>query len=212
MATLISSILAGVMIGIGGSVFVALSSVSKVAGAILFAVGLFTVIVFRLHLYTGKICYAYTGADKWYVRAATLALILFGNTVGASLAGFALSEKLMAAAAPIVAAKLSAPLWLVFILGAFCGILIYVAVEGYRRAPDGVKAAMVFLGVSVFILAGFEHSIADIFYFAAAREVSLEGFVFLMVVVLGNTVGGMLFGWLHAMYDRFAEKETKKNA
>lgn len=212
MATLISSILSGVMIGIGGSVFVSLAAVSKIAGAILFAVGLFTVIVFRLHLYTGKICYAYTGSDKWYIRAANLALILFGNTIGASLAGFALSEKLMTAAAPIVAAKLSAPLWLVFILGAFCGILIYVAVEGNRRAPDGVKAAMVFLGVSVFILAGFEHSIADIFYFAAAREVSLEGFIFLMVVVLGNTVGGMLFGWLHAMYDRLAEKEAKKNA
>ena len=211
MATLISSILAGVMIGIGGSVFVALSTVNKVAGAILFAVGLFTVIVFRLHLYTGKICYAYTGTDKWYVRTANLVWILFGNTIGASLAGFALSEKLMAQAGAIVQAKLQSPLWLVFVLGAFCGILIYVAVEGYRRAPDGVKAAMVFLGVAVFILAGFEHSIADIFYFAAAREVSLEGFVFLMVVVLGNTVGGMLFGWLHATYDRLAEKEAKKN-
>ena len=96
MATLISSILAGVMIGIGGSVFVSLASVSKIAGAILFAVGLFTVIVFRLHLYTGKICYAYTGSDKWYIRVSNLALILFGNTVGASLAGFALSEKLEA--------------------------------------------------------------------------------------------------------------------
>lgn len=210
MATFISSILAGIMIGIGGSVFVALSATSRVAGAILFAVGLFTVIVFRLHLYTGKICYAYTGSDKWYTRAANLALVLLGNTVGASLAGFALSEKLMATAAPIVAAKMATPLWLVFILGAFCGILIYVAVEGYRRAPDGVKAAMVFLGVAVFILAGFEHSIADIFYFAAAREVSLSGFLFLMVVVLGNTVGGMLFGWLHAVYDRLSEKAEKK--
>ena len=211
MATFISSVLAGIMIGIGGSVFVALSATSRVAGAILFAVGLFTVIVFRLHLYTGKICYAYTGTEKWYIRAANLALILFGNTVGASLAGFAMSEKLMPAASGIVSNKLTAPLWLVFILGAFCGILIYVAVEGYRRAPDGVKAAMVFLGVSVFILAGFEHSIADIFYFAAAREISVRGFVFLMVVVLGNTVGGMLFAWLHAIYDRLAEKEAKKS-
>ena len=43
-----------------------------------------------------------------------------------------------------------------------------------------------------FILCGFEHSIADMFYFAAARAFSFEYALFILIVVLGNAIGGML--------------------
>ena len=46
--------------------------------------------------------------------------------------------------------------------------------------------------IPVFILAGFEHSIADIFYFAASGIVSLPALGFIWTVILGNTLGGMI--------------------
>ena len=51
----VSAVLAGMMIGMGGTVY--LSQTNSVVGSFLFAVGLFTVVVFQLHLFTGKIGY-----------------------------------------------------------------------------------------------------------------------------------------------------------
>ena len=44
----------------------------------------------------------------------------------------------------------------------------------------------------MFILRGFEHSIADIFYFAASGMVSLQAFAFLWLVILGNALGAVI--------------------
>ena len=49
-----------------------------------------------------------------------------------------------------------------------------------------------FFGVAVFILCGFEHSIADMYYFAASGIVSLRAFGFIWLVIIGNSLGGML--------------------
>lgn len=204
---LISSFLAGVMIAIGGSVYLAVEN--KVAGALLFSVGLFTILLFRLHLYTGKICYLISGEGAWQHRLLDVIITLLGNTCGAGVTGLALSYKLMeTAAGPLVEKKLAIPLFYVFVYAIFCGILIYVAVEGFRTVQEGaLKATIVFLCVSVFILSGFEHSIADIFYFFAARSLEGASLRFLLVVVLGNTVGGILFCELHRLY-RFLEKKS----
>ena len=205
LRVLISSFLAGVMIAIGGSVY--LSVENKVAGALLFSVGLFTILMFRLHLYTGKICYVVSGEGKWHTRVTEVLLTLLGNTVGAGMTGLLLSYKLMEKAAlPLALKKLEIPLGYVFVYAVFCGILIYVAVEAFRRVQEGaLKSTIVFLCVSVFILSGFEHSIADIFYFFAARSLDMPSILFLLVVVLGNTVGGILFCELHRLYNRLAQ-------
>ena len=77
----------------------------------------------------------------------------------------------------------------ILITAFFCGILMYTAVAIYKEkgSPLGI-----FFCVPVFILSGFEHSIADMFYFFLAGEYSLRGVGFILLVVLGNTVGGML--------------------
>ena len=51
----------------------------------------------------------------------------------------------------------------------------------------------------MFILAGFEQSIANLFYFFLAGEYSLRGVGFILLVVLGNTVGGMLLPALRTL-------------
>ena len=53
--------------------------------------------------------------------------------------------------------------------------------------------------VPVFILAGFEHSIADMFYFFCAGSFTLPSFCFLLMVVLGNSIGGMIVPALYVI-------------
>ena len=55
----------------------------------------------------------------------------------------------------------------------------------------------------MFILAGFEHSIANMFYFGAANMLNLQSIGYLCIVILGNAIGGMLFPVL----DRFGSKK-----
>ena len=51
----VSAIIAGMLIGMGGTVY--LSQSNAVIGSFLFSIGLYTILVFQLHLYTGKIGY-----------------------------------------------------------------------------------------------------------------------------------------------------------
>ena len=66
-------------------------------------------------------------------------------------------------AAALCQTKLSDSLASILILAFFCGILMYVAVEGFR---SGGNPLIVIFSVSVFILCGFEHCIANMFYFS----------------------------------------------
>ena len=89
----------------------------------------------------------------------------------------------------------------ILITAFFCGILMYTAVAIYKEkgSPLGI-----FFCVPVFILSGFEHSIADMFYFFCARMFSGEVFLFLLLVVIGNAVGGMFIPALR----RLAEEKN----
>ena len=76
------------------------------------------------------------------------------------------------------------------IRGAFCGMLVYIAVNLFRdkKTPLGIL-----IGIPVFILSGFEHSIADAFYFAAAGICSGKAILFILLVILGNSIGALIF-------------------
>ena len=49
-----------------------------------------------------------------------------------------------------------------------------------------------FICVPVFILAGSEHSIADMYYFCAAGVFSLDALFFIILVAIGNAIGGII--------------------
>ncbi len=50
-----------------------------------------------------------------------------------------------------------------------------------------------FLGVMVFILCGFEHCVANMYYFSVAGMWSGKTLLYLLVMTLGNAVGGVVF-------------------
>lgn len=194
LKTIILGILAGISIGIGGLVF--LASDSRVIGALFFTIGLFVVCTHGFSLYTGKVCYA---LDQKLSYIGTLFLIWVGNFTGCFLTGYLmrltrLAPNLIDKATDICNAKLSGSLLSTFILGIFCNICIYIAVEGYKNNPHEIgKYVALFLGVFVFIIAGFEHCIANMFYFSMAGIFHIDMLIFLIINTLGNAVGGLLF-------------------
>lgn len=188
------SILAGLLICIGG--VVNLSCIAKGyawLGAFLFASGLFTICEYGFNLYTGKVGYISNNfRDANYMGFVALVCVvnlvttyLVGVLVGYTLPG------LVPVAQNIYSPKLLLPLWKPFVSSIFCGILMYLAVDTWKR---GTKIG-VFIFVATFILSGFDHSIANSFYNGVAlgfNAFTLENALFVIIVVLGNGIGGNL--------------------
>ena len=191
MRTVISGILAGLSISIGGTVF--LLSGNKILGAVFFTVGLFCVCAFGFSLFTGKVCYVFDN-DKKY--AFSLILIWLGNLIGSLLVGLLLLQtrlgpELIEKAAPVCKAKLEQGYLSAFILAFFCDIMIYIGVEGYKSIPHEFgKYLALFFGVTVFVICGFEHCVANMFYFTVGKAWSVEAVFYLLIMTVGNAAGG----------------------
>ena len=195
------SIAAGTFISIGGAVF--LSSENSVVGAVLFSVALLSICCLQLFLFTGKV--GFLVLDHSAKATAEVALTLLGNFISTCIGGLMVSAakpKLMEAAQLRCIPRLEMNVAAVLITAFFCGILMYTAVAIYKEKGSSLG---IFFCVPVFILSGFEHSIADMFYFFCARMFGLEVFVFLALVVVGNSVGGMFIPALRML------AEEKKN-
>ena len=193
---ILSGISAGVCICLGGAVFLACEN--RIAGAILFSVALLCICMKGYALFTGKVGYIPEAHDKDAVSLLLLALL--GNAIATVAGGYLIAlglPKLKTAAETICLSKLDQQWWETLIRGTFCGILMYLAVSTYRdnKTPLGIMFC-----IPVFILSGFEHSIADIFCFAASGIVSLKAFVFLWLVILGNSIGGMLLPVINGLW------------
>ena len=201
--TFIKAVLAGVCISIGGAVF--LSVENKALGATLFTIGLFTICVFGLNLYTGKVCYCLENSLDYLLDVV---IIWLGNLVGTFCSARLLLLTRVGAnmkdiAAAICSVKLNDSMLSIFILAVFCNMLIYIGVEGYKTNPHEVgKYLALFFGVVVFILCGFEHCIANMFYFSVAKVWSLNTFVYLLIMTAGNAVGGLFFPVLRGLCRR----------
>lgn len=190
----LSALLAGVSIALGGTAYLSLES--KIAGALFFTVGLFVICILKLHLFTGKVCYVFDNPPAY---AVDLLFIWLGNLAGTALAALALrltriGPALAEKAAGLCQTKLADSPWSIFILAVFCNIMIYIAVEGFNRAPHDLgRYLALFLGVAVFILCGFEHCVANMYYFSVAGAWSLKALGYLLLMTLGNAVGGVFF-------------------
>lgn len=191
---------AGLLIAIGGCVFLACDN--RYVGACLFSVALLCICCKGYSLFTGKV--GYLAEDHSREAVSVLLLGLLGNTVATCLLGFLVRQAmphLGEAAFVICSAKLEQSVGSTLFRAVLCGVLMYLAVSVYRE--KGTHAA-IFFCVPVFILSGFEHSIANLFYFAASGIVSLRAFGYLWTVLLGNALGGVLLPLL----DKPGKKEA----
>ncbi|MBO4838984.1 MAG: formate/nitrite transporter family protein [Lachnospiraceae bacterium] len=180
-----SGILAGLLVSLGGGVF--LSTSDKVVGAVGFTIGLLAVCFYGANLYTGRVGYLF---DRKKGAVAELFSGLLGNVIGSVLVGLALMSLKADAARELCGFKLEQPAGETLIRAIFCGMLVYIAVNLFR---DKKTVLGIVIGIPVFILSGYEHSIADIFYFAAAGLFSGKALLFLLIVLVGNSIGALLF-------------------
>ncbi|WP_407386209.1 formate/nitrite transporter family protein [Ruminococcus sp.] len=197
---LLSAVLAGVMISFGGAVYLACVAAEKAQlGAILFSLGLSVILIMGFLLFTGKTAYILENKPAYIPYLLTIWL---GNLLGCALMGVLVQvakPKLAETALSVCEAKLTQAPWQTLILGALCGILVYIAVDYFRSDEDKKslpKYLLVFTCIPAFILCGFEHSVADMFYFAASSAYSLytvKGIVYILLVSAGNLVGAVVF-------------------
>ena len=67
--------------------------------------------------------------------------------------------------------------------------------------------AGIILGIPTFILSGFEHSIADMFYFVLASSFTLESALFIVFVIIGNSLGGIATPLIERLVKNLHAKE-----
>ncbi len=182
------SFAAGFVLGIG--CVVKLSCANDVVGAALFATGLFAICSFGMNLFTGKIGYIVENKN-----VPNCLIVWLGNFLGmvftcglVRIAKPALHEK----AAAIMSAKLEQSIPATTILAFFCGVLMYAAVDNFKRHNEGaMKVAGIFLCVMTFILCGFEHSVANMGYAVLGISSALEILPYLGYLLLCSVFNGL---------------------
>ena len=184
----LSGVSAGICISLGGSVF--LLCADRLAGAVLFSVALLCICLRGYALFTGKV--GFLPEEHQTSAVQLLLLCLLGNLIGTVLCGLLLRYAVPVSgetALTLCSGKLAQTPAVTLIRGGFCGVLMYLAVSIYR---DRNTVVGILFCIPVFILSGFEHSVADMFYFAASGIVSLRAFRFIWLVIIGNALGAML--------------------
>lgn len=191
--TFLKAILAGGAIALG--CIANICSQNKIAGSLFFVIGLFLVLAYDLNLFTGKICFA-VGQDKKYV--INLIIIYIGNFVGTFILGSLFGginkfSELISEYSVGLQARMNTPWLQTIVLGYLCNVCIYVAVNGFKRSTkhSWMPLMSLVLGVSVFVLCGFEHCIADMVYITMCGLWGWQSLWFVLLVTAGNILGGL---------------------
>lgn len=192
ISVLLKGICAGIMIGIGGTIY--LSIANQVVGAILFAIGLLTICVYKMNLYTGMIGYI---LENKFGYLKTLTFTLLGNLLGTIITALLILNTRIAnisiRARQMTIIKISDNYLSIFILSVFCGILMYIAVNNFKKGEDSIiKYLSIFICVVVFILCGFEHCIANMYYISLAKAWSFKSAISMLFMIFGNSVGAII--------------------
>ena len=168
---------ASLLIGLGDFV---LLKIGEPLGPFIFAFGLLGVCVLGLNLFTGK-C-GFLVEDR--IKILDLAIILIANLVFGYAIGviFSLFDAAIVGAAEAKVANWDMSLEF-FLRSVMCGVIMYLAVELYRR---GTKLGIL-LGVPLFIFCGFQHSIANVITMGVAVEFSWT----ILLCAAGNFVGAI---------------------
>jgi formate/nitrite transporter len=226
-------VLAGAFIGLGSLYYVIVVSdpalgfaAQRVLGGVVFSLGLLLVVVAGAELFTGNNLLAMAWADGCLATRDVLynwAVVCAANFIGAAglaalvfLSGHTdMNDGAIGSAyLQIAAAKSALPFWEAFFLGVLCNVLVCLAmwmVLAGRSVVD--KFVAIVFPISAFVAAGFEHSIANMYFLplammlqaAAGEPVQVSGlWTNLVPVIAGNLVGGSVLVALvyHVIYRR----------
>ncbi|MBR3332182.1 formate/nitrite transporter family protein [Candidatus Saccharibacteria bacterium] len=230
------------LLGIMAGAFIALAGVAatfgnvyggKIAGACIFPAGLAMVVVAGSELFTGNNLMSMALLDRKIGFLALLknwAFVFLGNLIGAvAVAGVVvLSGAFDNIADTVVAtatAKVSMGFFEAMLRGVLCNFLVCIAVwMAFGAETVSGKIIAVFFPIMVFVLCGFEHSVANMFYVPAGifenlvndtygGALTAEGFLLnnLLPVTIGNIIGGaLLVGGIYYLVYLKKQKVDKK--
>ena len=199
--------------------------VNKILSGLVFSIGLFMVVNIPSHLFTGN-CLLYifyydldarkpifprysegwkpfVNRTKKEIPRFLLSSYLY-NILGIAIVAlifYLVSPKINIDAATAIAMNKCSKGYLnLFLDGIMCNILVCTAVW-FSRSRTSVTDSFiaVCIPVTIFIVCGFEHSIADVFFwiFANSAEVSIfELLMKLLTISFGNLFGGMLISYI----------------
>lgn len=220
-----------ILLGVFAGMFIALAGVGatfgniyggKIAGACIFTAGLAMVVVAGSELFTGNNLMVMALFDRKIGFGRMLknwSLVFLGNLIGAVLVAVMASLCGAFDAIPdtVVAtanAKVNLGLFEALLKGIMCNFLVCIAVWMATAANTvSGKIMAVFLPIMLFVLCGFEHSIANMFYIPAGIMTgAIHGIVAptisqfllynLLPVIIGNIIGGgiMVAGGYYLAY------------
>lgn len=179
-----SSFLAGFCISIGALLYL---KIGGVLGAALFSVGLICVISQQLKLFTGKSWMVF-GTD--YIEYLLLFYILIGNIIGCMSGALLFGSSVNVAASQIISSRLSAGPMQCGFLAVPCGFLMTAAV---RSKEHQLWPFIAMMCVIAFIIGGFPHCIADVFYYTLNSEINWQVVLTYILCVIGNYIGCNLY-------------------
>lgn len=190
-----AAISAGIFISLGATVSITVES--PVISALLFTIGLCSVLVFNADLFTGKCSYL-VDSDSPLSYSCYLLVVWLGNLIGCGIIAVFLRctsflTRYQVKISELLLRKLSLPLFDALIFGVLCGALMYIAVDGFNRCKENnplLGSTCYILAVVTFILCGFEHCVADMFYILLNGSIKQEQMTFLLTVTAGNLLGG----------------------
>jgi formate/nitrite transporter FocA (FNT family) len=139
-----------------------------------------------MNLFTGKAGLLATNE----IEFDDLIRIWIGNFIGCFIVALCLyvtplGAVLYESAQTIVALRIANGPIANLMYGIFCGMMMYIAVTGYSKSQNVI---FVFVPVAVFILSGFNHCVADMFYVLMGAN-TIEGFGTLIPSTIGNVIG-----------------------
>ena len=252
---IIKAVLAGTMIAFGASAgnlashAVTNVGLSRVASAVVFPVGLMMIVLLGGELFTGgclMLMSFMTKKEKLFKILKVLLLIYGGNLIGASLVAmgafvshqFDYSSGLLGAYTIKVAlGKVTLPFWSALVSGILCNILVCAAIIMAGSATDVAgKLISIFFVIMLFVVEGFEHCVANMYYITAGLMAKLNPFYVkiameeyklslekiqtlnlqnylvknLFPVTIGNIIGGALCLGLPLVF-LYASKINKKD-
>lgn len=215
VTVILLGVLAGAFIGLGALMFTLVASdarlgfaASRLLGGLVFSLGLILVTVAGAELFTGNNLLAMAWASRRVGTGEMLvnwAVVCAANFVGAAglamlvwLSGHAsLNDGAVGRAAiHIATVKSQLPLMELFFRGVLCNVLVCMAVWmalAGRSVTDKVLAIV--FPITAFVAAGFEHSIANMYFFPLAIALGAPlgaGDLLrnLLPVIAGNIIGG----------------------
>jgi len=178
------SALAGILIALAGAIY--LNSPNKIIGALLFSVGLISVLEFKAKLYTGMV--GNIDSKDTFIECL-LALII--NIAAAAL--FGVMYRVCFGQVEIFAAILNQSVHKVLLEALCCGSLIYIACDIYKTTKNILIVLLCIMG---FILSNSLHSIACSFYIALGNF-SWKAIGYLGLIIIGNAIGALLVRFLY---------------